>query len=594
MIKVVFDIETDGLDPTVIWCIAAEVVDKPWIKKTWTPDTIHQFPQWLGKIKADVLIGHNIIGYDLPVLKKLLDFFWWGDVEDTLVISRLHNPSRDKGHSLKAWGIKMGFPKGDYDEWDKYTPEMLEYCIRDVEVTSRIYDLLSNENIPKEALDMEYKVARIINTQSKNGWKFNSGKAISLLADMKQEMFIVEDEVRKVFVPLPVWNKLNHPLDKAFKGNFSKLEYSKRFQSQLDKGAYFNEEGEWGHTTYPPFNLGSRPQIIRQLQHFGWKPKKFTEKDTAIVSDEILQGLKFPEGKLIAKYIMIQKKVAMVSSWLEAVNNSKDDRIRGTVNSNGAVTGRMTHSKPNLAQVPASKKNKQGELVWGLESEYGTDCRSLFEVEKGYKLVGCDASGLELRMLAHYMNDESYTKEVIEGDIHTANMKAAGLNNRDQAKTFIYGFLYGAGPTKVGQIVGGGYEEGLNLTENFLNSIPKLGKLREEVLKKAESGVINGLDGRKVHIRSSHSALNTLLQGAGALVMKQALILLDKYAKIYKLKYRFVGNIHDEIQTEVREDQAERFGRLAVDCIKLAGEHFKLNCPLDAEYKIGNSWEKTH
>ena len=205
-----------------------------------------------------------------------------------------------------------------------------------------------------------------------------------------------------------------------------------------------------------------------------------------------------------------------------------------------------------------------------------------------------DASGLELRMLAHYMNDPSYTREVLDGDIHTANQKSAGLPTRDQAKTFIYAFLYGAGDEKIGSIVGGTSADGKEVKRKFLDNTPALKSLRERVATASKRGYLIGLDGRRIIVRSEHSALNTLLQGAGAIVMKQALVFLDNQAKAKGIKYKIVGNIHDEIQTEVLDMDSILFGKIAVDSIRLAGFEFNLNCPLDGEYKIGETWNETH
>ena len=277
---------------------------------------------------------------------------------------------------------------------------------------------------------------------------------------------------------------------------------------------------------------------------------------------------------------MLQKRSAQVQSWIEAAE--EDGRVHGRVNPIGAVTGRMTHSNPNMAQVPASY------------SPYGTECRQCWIVPKGYKLVGIDAAGLELRMLAHYMNDEEYTHEVTHGDVHTANQKAAGLSTRDNAKTFIYAFLYGAGDAKIGSVVGGSKRDGAKLKEKFLTNTPSLRTLRERVLRATKRGHLRGLDGRRLIVRSEHAALNTLLQSAGAVIMKKALTILDEYAIIHSMDYRFVGNIHDEFQVEVKEAHAEKFGWLAVECIKAAGTRMELKCPLDGEYKVGDNWASTH
>ena len=330
-----------------------------------------------------------------------------------------------------------------------------------------------------------------------------------------------------------------------------------------------------------PFNPGSRKQIAERLIEKGWKPQKHTEKGSVIVDEAVLETLDFPEAKTLARYMMLQKRIGQIESWLDAIK--PDGRVHGKVITNGAVTGRMTHHSPNMAQVPNSG------------SPYGHECRELWTVEKGNALVGIDASGLELRMLAHYMNDNEYTNEVVSGDIHTANQKAAGLETRNQAKTFIYAFLYGAGAAKIGSVVGGSAKEGQRLIDSFLRNTPKLKALREKVSRiYLEKGKLPGLDGRQLLVRSEHSALNTLLQGAGAIVMKQALVILDKKLKKLKVNYKFVANVHDEWQIEVPQTFAEQVGRLGVEAIEEAGQVLDMRCPLTGEFKCGNNWKETH
>jgi DNA polymerase I-like protein with 3'-5' exonuclease and polymerase domains len=198
-------------------------------------------------------------------------------------------------------------------------------------------------------------------------------------------------------------------------------------------------------------------------------------------------------------------------------------------------------------------------------------------------------------MLAHYMNDNVYTHEVVSGDIHTANQTAAGLQTRNQAKTFIYAFLYGAGSAKIGSIVGGSAKEGQKLITSFLQNTPKLKEFREKVARiYSKEGWLPGLDGRKLLVRAEHSALNTLLQGAGAIVMKQALVILDKKLRKSKIDYKFCVNVHDEWQLEVEESRAEEAGKKGTESIKEAGIVLSMRCPLDGEYKVGNSWKETH
>jgi DNA polymerase-1 len=293
----------------------------------------------------------------------------------------------------------------------------------------------------------------------------------------------------------------------------------------------------------------------------------------------------------LLSYLLVQKRLGQLAEGQQAwLKLQKNGVIHGSVNTNGAVTGRCTHSNPNVAQVPS------------VRADYGSECRELFTVRNGYKLVGCDASGLELRMLAHYMafyDGGQYAKIVTEGDVHTVNQQAAGLETRDQAKTFIYALLYGAGDEKIGNIAGGNAQLGQKLKRKFFSSLPALARLQADVQRKVKhGGELKGLDGRILPIRSSHAALNMLLQSAGAVCMKVALIqqfhLMNGLRWQHGREYAFVANIHDEFQAEVTPDKAETFGKLAVESIQHAGKQLKLNVPLDGEYKIGNNWAETH
>ena len=584
MSKAFFDIETDGLKATRVHCICAMLDNnESTIYNFIGENNYGQFRDWLDSESVNSLVGHNIISFDVPILRRLSGLGWDFDLRDTLVLSRLSNPSLEGGHSLRAWGERLGTYKDDYTGgWEEFNTDMLQYCKQDVRVTKALYEHL-NEQEDTASAEIEHKTANIIQKQTDNGMALNEKRAYELLAEMKEKVLDIEDEVHKRFEPLPVWIPLNFPDGKTCNKDGRT---SKRYQAQLDKGAHWRDvpsnpiDRSWGYYTYPEFNLGSRQQIGRYLQHFGWKPKEFTEKGNVIVNESVLSGVDMPEAQQIAEYLMLQKRVAQVQSWVDAIEI--DGRVRGYVNPIGAVTGRMTHSKPNMAQVPASY------------SPYGKECRKLWTVPKGYKLVGCDASSLELRMLAHYMNDSDYTEEVISGDIHSTNQKSAGLATRDQAKTFIYAFLYGAGDEKVGTIVGGGRKIGRTVKKQFLDNTPALKSLRERVTTASKRGYLIGLDGRRIWVRSEHSALNTLLQGAGAIIMKKALVLLDEYAILKGIDYKIIGNIHDEIQSEVHEKDAEVFGEIAVMAIKKAGEEFNLNCPLDGQYKVGETWEQTH
>jgi DNA polymerase I-like protein with 3'-5' exonuclease and polymerase domains len=558
--KVVFDIETT-LTADKIWCIVCKHEDTFY---QFTADKLHRFEEFIKQTKE--VIGHNIIGFDIPVLNKFFgyDLFKNCKITDTLVLSRLLNPMIEGGHSLKNWGIKLGQNKIEFEQFNFFSEEMLKYCRNDVDLTHKLYKFLSTRVKDfGESVELEHKVAQIIQRQYERGFKIDVVNAYMLQSKFQEDMNELQHKVRATFPPLKIETEFIPKSNNKTRGYVKGVPFIK--------------------VKYKEFNLGSRQQIAERLILLGWKPKKKTDKGHTIVDEKVLSGItNIPEAKLINKYLMLQKRIAQVSSWIEAVK--EDGRVHGKVITNGTITGRMSHQAPNMAQVPA------------VYSPYGKDCRQLWIVDKGNKLVGVDAKGLELRMLAHYMNDKEYTNEIINGDIHTTNQMAAGLQSRDESKTFIYAFIYGAGSKKIGSIIGGSERDGERVKEKFLRATPNLRRLREKVdgVAKSNRRWLKGLDQRKILIRHPHAALNSLLQGAGACVMKLALTLLDQYVINKRIKAYPVVNVHDEFQYEVEAGRAEEFGRLAVQSIRDAGRKLKLRCELDGQYKVGDNWAETH
>jgi DNA polymerase I-like protein with 3'-5' exonuclease and polymerase domains len=544
---VFLDIETDGLQPTVIHCVVTKRPNEDHLIHTCSESL------WEELSGAGCVCGHNYIGYDGPALKKL-----WGveihpdRVLDTLVMSRLFYPDIQGGHSLDQWGTRLGCAKGSHDDWTKLTTEMIKYCMQDVTVTELLYSKLNEQlqafGFSDTSVWLEHSVAHICHEQEQNGFMFNKTGGELLARKLDTKMSGIEAKLQTVFPPVP------------------------------EEQRYHKTTGKPLPLKYQHFNVGSRQQIAERLKQKGavWKEKTPSGKDK-VDESTLKKNLHIPEAKMVLEFLLLQKRYAQVISWNKAVEGG---RIHGRIKHIGAVTGRMAHSSPNLAQVPA------------VTAEYGTECRSLFCVPDNRVLVGADASGLELRMLAHYMDDDDYTKEILEGDIHTANQLAAGLETRPQAKTFIYAFLYGAGNAKIGAIVGGSAMKGGELKDKFLENTPALADLRERITTQGEEGFLDGLDGRRLRVRSAHAALNTLLQGAGAVVMKQAVIHL--YELLDGIDFKLVAQVHDEWQIECRPEDAEHVGKCAVQAIIQAGETFNLNCPLDGEYRIGNNWAETH
>ena len=582
MKSLVFDIETDSLQPTKIYCMSVLDVETK-EQLNFPPSKIEEGIELLES--SDKLIGHNIIGFDIPTIKRLYGVDLLSKkIIDTLVLSRLFNPIR-ASHGLKAWGNTLQFPKIEFNDYSRYSDDMMKYCAQDVFVNYKVYQALKTESkgFTSESVNLETETYKITTKQKDFGFVLHQKEAKKLLAYFKNQLVEAEDEVHKTFKSKVIERPLKAQHTKQ--GILSKLGIDNEGrQARLTDEEYLTlSKGAENiiRTTEEPFNLGSRQQIGEYLQEFGWIPKHFTPTGQPKIDETVLSRVKdIGEAVIIARYLMLQKRIAQVKSWLSFL---KRDRVHGSVISNGTITGRMSHRDPNLAQVPS------------VTSSYGKECRACWTVPRGYKLVGVDASGLELRMLAHYLNDKEFINEILNGDIHTANQARAGLESRTQAKTFIYAFLYGAGDAKIGSVVGGNKKTGRRIKQSFLDNFPTLKSLRHRITREAEQNeYIKALDGRKIFIRSSHAALNSLLQGAGAIVMKRGLIILDEMLQENIVDAHIVANVHDEWQIETWHEDVNRLGEMAVSAIRQAGDYYKLNCPLDAEYKVGENWSETH
>ena len=544
--KVVLDIETDQLDASVVNCIVAKNIDTNLVT-VFDPDNMHVFKNWAKNIEQNIM--HNGLSFDAPVLNRLLGTsIKPSQVLDTLILSQLFNPMREGGNGLKAWGDRFKFPKGSIENFAKYTDELKKYCIQDVEITHKLYEYLKKEGrgFSKSCIDLEHQVRVILDQQEKNGFALDIKKAMLLLGQLSDEANQLEEWATDRFEPTKVELKTK--------------------------------------TKYIPFNIGSRQQIADRLMAIGWKPKKFTDKGNVIINEEVLDTIDMPEAKKFSRFFLLQKRVAQIKSWIESFND-KTGRVHGRVMTLKTITGRMAHNSPNMAQIPA------------VRSPYGKECRDCWTVGNihTHSIVGTDASGLELRCLAHLMNDKHFTDTLLTGDIHTHNMNMAGLTDRDQAKTFIYAFMYGAGPAKIGQIVGGGSKEGKVLIDRFLKSMPSLKRVRDIVTNTAQKhGVIKGIDGRLLRTRSAHSALNTLIQGAGAVVCKLWLVNIMKRTTSSNLDVKLVASVHDEYQFEVVNKDVQAFCKITKYAMKDTEKQLQMRCPLDNEYKVGKTWAETH
>jgi DNA polymerase-1 len=598
---------------------------------------------------ATEIIGHNVIKFDIPAI-QIVHPKWQpkGKVTDTLTLSRLmysnlvdwdageakrgRFPGKLIGqHGLEAWGYRLKRWKGDYSEemkkqgldpWARWNPEMQTYCEQDVAVTAALYEKMLSRQYSQAAIDLEHGFAYVMARQERHGFAFDEAKAAQLYGLLIKKRKEIADKLIESFPPKVVRTVFVPKVNNKARGYV--------------KGQPFLKE------TTVDFNPSSRQMIADRLKEFGWEPTEFTPNGQAKIDETVLSQLPYPEAKVLAEHFLIEKRIGQLAegnqAWLRLVRKG---RIHGSVNTNGAVTGRCTHSNPNVAQTPS------------VGAPYGAECRELFTVRPGYKLVGIDLSGLELRCLAHFMavyDGGEYGRILLTGDIHWANVVGLGFvpegTERDEkkyplhklfrggAKTFIYGFLYGAGDAKAGEIVLDiamrevrdglgcsvfkkyfpaknelGYiaapteddlkRVGKRLKKTFLDRTPAIRDLREAVKKAVEKrGYLIGIDGRKLHIRSPHAALNTLLQSAGALIAKLATVIADdemhRRGYVWGKDWANCAHVHDELQIEAREAIAEEVGQVVVQSMQLCGEHFNFRCPIDGEYNIGDNWKDTH
>ena len=586
MSRFVVDIETNALENVDhVWSVVVRDASSGVVVASTSPESGHEASFALIR-SAEEIIGHNILSFDLPVLSK------FGCVPspsclvtDTLVCARAVWPDVRNddfkrtnfpkeligSHSLKAWGARLGILKdvfGDTADWDRWSERMQQYCEQDTAVTLALYNQIVKEGLPVRVAALEHSVARICLKMEQHGWRFDLRGADELTATL----LIKKRELRE-------------KLESAFPPKIIRLKTK---------------------TKKEPFNPGSRQDIARVLKElYGWRPVEMTPTGQPKIDEAVLSELEFAEARLLCDYLLLVKRLGQLAEGDEAwMKLAKRGRIHGRINTNGAVTGRATHSKPNLAQVPAGR------------SPYGTECRSLFLPSDGMALVGADASGLELRCLAHFLakyDDGAYGRIVVDGDIHWENTQAFGLvktgtardkdnheleAQRNIAKTLIYAMIYGAGDTKLGSTVGGSESRGAELRRRFEKAVPAFRMLRDAVASASKRGFLVGLDGRRLPVRSQHAALNTLLQSAGAIVMKQALFHLvsglEKEGHVFGEDYAVVGWIHDEFQIEARYPLVGHVGESAVNAIRAAGEHFQFRVPLDGEWRSGANWSETH
>lgn len=634
---VTFDIESDGLDPTVVWCIVCKELGKP--PEVYTHEgglgykTLEEFNEYAKSV--DLWVAHNGLSFDVPVVNRLLSTgIKETAVIDTFVVSRLINYSRYSTHSLAELGAALGEPKSVFNDWSCLSQDMVDYCIQDVIVNEKIYNhykrfIWSDEW--KDALRLEHDMVLVNNEMSANGFKFDKNKAEVLLSSIKSRMADLESIFQTVWPPeIQEVNRIKFRVKQDGTPFKSVQDAYERYPSVILDG------DELSCGDYVSFNPGSAKDRIEKLWQAGWEPVEKTKthnkfdrtasvgemwgktKLTQKLYDEKKEHFAFygwtvgetnlqtlpedaPEGaKRLAEWLTLEGRRSSLEEWLGCV--SEDGRIHGKFWNIGAWTHRMSHSSPNQANIFSPFKGTPRNAVEQVKADYDRDLRALWCTDK--VLVGTDADGIQLRILAHYMKSEAYTEAILNGkkedetDIHNLNRRALGLNHitRDDAKTFIYAWLLGAAIPKVSSILRTGTNQARQAMENFLESIPELGELkRTRIPIDARRGYFEGLDGRKVICDSEHLMLAGYLQNGEAIAMKKWIIEWRRMAKEAGLWFRLVDFVHDEVQVEVEtEEDAKKLISIQKEAMSIVSDSLGLFCPLTVSGDIGYDWSQTH
>ena len=596
----IFDIETDGLydQATKTFCIVIYDVTRA-ETFAYGPDCIDDAIAHLAT--ADVLIGHNIIFYDLPVLQKLHSFVAKARIIDTLICTRIiwpkeklydldieqypNVPIKRRGvASLEAWGWRLADNKIDFKDFSEYSEEMLTYCKQDVHVTLKLYKHIVKEKYPESALRLEHDFALAINKQIRAGVPFDVDACLDLVDNLRRKKVELEEQLKQIFPPIKHKTWFTPKVNNTARGYVKDVPFEKTITEE--------------------FNPGSRKQIVERLKSkYGWEPEKTTEKGNPILDDEVIDKLPYSEAKPLAEYMLIKKRLGQIedgnNAWLKLVNNNTGC-MHGDVITNGCITGRASHRHPNMGQVPAGY------------SPYGKECRALFHAPQGWDMIGIDAKALELRCLAGYLaywDQGEYAKLVInpESDIHTINQKLFGVETRDIAKRLLYGMLYGCGAVKAGTIIDPNEKDeivlrnlGKTAINSFLKGVPALAELKTKI----ESYILTrqhliGLDKRVLYCRSTFKGLNVLLQSAGAILMKQVVITIHKNIETtlslpHGQEWEQVLMVHDEVQLVCNPKYTEQIREQAMLAFPQAQEFFEFLCLIEGDSRVGSDWSATH
>lgn len=612
MKSIVLDTEADGLIPTKVWCAVAMEWPTGETFRFREEECYTELPRFLDNY--DKVIGHNIVGYERHRIFPLLGI----DMPlercvDTLLLSQLANPMRRDGyggHALEAWGWRLGHHKPEHNEWDKFSEAMLIRCEEDVAITKKLFKVLLKEldGFSTESSRLEHRLRVFLDRMKDNGFYLDYDKAVALHHTISSEIRKLEatlsTEVPPLVKPGDIVTRRLTKSGTVVKSN------QRRIQSWLDTNEKLGwprmglDEvvgGDYQLVEFQPFDVGSPDRVVRAMDRYGWKPyRKTKSKKSWQVCEENLATLPdtAPEiAQQIPRLLSAKARAKLLEGWFDNYRRYDDGCIHGSVLGMGAYTHRASHMDPNMANVPGNQS-----------PVYGIECRQLLTVRDpgNYRLLGCDAQGIQLRVLAHLTGSKEYAESVLD-DPHSANMHALGIplegwdedsqtyrTSRAKAKTFIYAWLLGAGPALISHILKCSVKDAKGYIESFIANTPGMSKLKRYLGDAAERGWLPLVDGRRARIPTEFLAMAVALQGNEAVIMKRALVDWQDQIDEKKMDAWAVAWVHDELQAVVHKDQAEEAGEMMNECIRQAGRIYKTKCPMDGEYKIGLTWADTH
>ena len=606
MKNIIVDIETDGLltDLTTIWCIAIKEVGGDTLSFSDYDDSLPDNAAAIPYMEsADRIIGHNFIRFDGPAITKVLKYtIPVTKIYDTLIMSRLNQFNRIGKHSMKSWGENLLFPKGDYSDWSRYTPEMMSYCIQDVTVNEAIYlkvfaeaDLIlkRTSNKYQQAIDIEHKMSHYTAMQCANGWEFDQEGKLKLMEIIQEELTHIEKTVEPLLGNITIIVD-KEPKSPKYKKNGEYTSVSARVLSEY-LGTYIDPSDalkvpppivagtQFQRTILTPARIGNQDHLKDYLERNGivwddWNFKRvegsFIKTSPKLTTTSLTRM--GPTGVMIDRFFTLRARLSVLTGWEKMYWNG---RLHGDVIDIGAATGRQTHI--GIANIPSPK------------AAYGSEIRKLFKVPEGKTIISADGAAYQARIMAHFSKDKEFVNEIISGDIHQKNADAIGCSRAD-SKPFFFAWAFGAGGRKLASILGIPEAAGNKAKNKFLNRWPALRELTVKSQTAAKRGYLMGVDGRKIIVEEPYKAFCYLIQGTEAIIFKHTIVEINEAFEAKGIKFLQLLAYHDECSWEIDPADAKEAEVIIRHCFEETPKKFGITLMCAGDVKCGSDYLEVH